>query len=102
MSKYQKLLKEIETLKEKAAEERKKEIADVVADIKAKMAQYDLTPSDLGFPTRSGRKAATKIAVAPKYRDPATGKTWSGRGRAPKWIAAHEDKGGSREDFAIR
>jgi len=24
--------------------------------------------------------------VAPKYRDPATGKTWTGRGKAPKWI----------------
>lgn len=25
--------------------------------------------------------------VAPKYRDPATGATWTGRGIAPKWIA---------------
>jgi DNA-binding protein H-NS len=24
--------------------------------------------------------------VAPKYRDPATGKTWTGRGRAPTWL----------------
>ena len=24
--------------------------------------------------------------VAPKYRDPATGQTWTGRGKAPKWI----------------
>ena len=45
------------------------------------------------------RKAATKPAarkVAPKYRDPATGSTWAGRGRAPLWF----DK--SRvQDFAL-
>ena len=37
------------------------------------------------------RKAATKPAtrkVAPKYRDPATGSTWAGRGRAPLWFDA--------------
>lgn len=28
----------------------------------------------------------------PKYRDPATGATWSGRGRAPAWLANVEDR----------
>lgn len=35
------------------------------------------------------RKAAAKPAsrkVAPKYRDPATGTLWTGRGRAPLWF----------------
>ena len=35
------------------------------------------------------RKGATKPAarkVAPKYRDPATGSLWTGRGRAPLWF----------------
>ena len=35
------------------------------------------------------RKGATKPAarkVAPKYRDPSTGSTWTGRGRAPLWF----------------
>jgi len=27
---------------------------------------------------------------APKYRDPRTGKTWSGRGRAPRWIQGED------------
>jgi DNA-binding protein H-NS len=38
-----------------------------------------------------GREIATKPAtrkVAPKYRDPATGSTWAGRGRAPAWFDA--------------
>lgn len=35
--------------------------------------------------------------VAPKYRDPETGNTWTGRGKAPKWLS-----GKSREDFRIK
>lgn len=35
---------------------------------------------------------------APKYRDPETGATWSGRGRAPAWLADVED----RTSFLIR
>ncbi|WP_414144191.1 H-NS family nucleoid-associated regulatory protein [Burkholderia stagnalis] len=34
--------------------------------------------------------------VQPKYRDPQTGATWSGRGREPLWIT-----GRSREQFLI-
>ena len=34
--------------------------------------------------------------VAPKYRNPETGDTWTGRGREPGWI-----KGKSRDDFAL-
>ena len=41
-----------------------------------------------------GRKPIGK--VAPKYRDPATGDTWTGRGKAPRWIA-----GKNRDDFLI-
>lgn len=29
---------------------------------------------------------------APKYRDPKTGATWSGRGRAPAWLADGKDR----------
>lgn len=30
----------------------------------------------------------TPVASLPKYRDPATGKTWSGRGKRPNWFDA--------------
>lgn len=45
-----------------------------------------------------GRKAKPDDApkAAPKFRDPATGETWTGRGRAPGWI-----KGKNRDDFRI-
>ncbi|MCK5769239.1 H-NS histone family protein [Algiphilus sp.] len=101
MSKYKDLLTKIETLKAQAEEERRKEIADVVADIKQKMAEYGIKPSDLGFSGGRASKSASKGTVAPKYRDPATGKTWTGRGRAPKWVAEAESRGVSRDTFLI-
>lgn len=40
----------------------------------------------------SGAKPAKKRTVPPKYRDPKTGATWTGRGLAPAWIASAKDK----------
>ena len=34
---------------------------------------------------------------APKFRDPQSGATWSGRGREPGWL-----KGKNRQDFAVK
>ncbi|HEY3537557.1 MAG TPA: H-NS family nucleoid-associated regulatory protein [Trinickia sp.] len=49
------------------------------------------------LPTRNaasgGRKGNyVRGPQAPKYRDPATGATWSGRGRAPAWLADAKDR----------
>jgi DNA-binding protein H-NS len=64
-------------------------------------------------PTRGRAGKATKAApakavrklgkVAPKYRNPANPKeTWTGRGKQPRWLAAHTTKGKKLEDFLIR
>jgi DNA-binding protein H-NS len=37
-------------------------------------------------------KARKKMTVAPKYRDPKSGVTWTGRGMAPAWIRDVEDR----------
>lgn len=39
--------------------------------------------------------------VAPKYRDPATGETWAGRGARPRWLVARLKAGKTLDDFAI-
>ncbi|HOV18568.1 H-NS family nucleoid-associated regulatory protein [Ottowia sp.] len=75
---------------------RKREIADAVQQARALVAEHGLTVEDV-FPNRRGRKAAGGGAkVAPKYRDPATGTTWTGRGKPPRWI-----EGKDRAAFAI-
>ena len=42
-----------------------------------------------------------RSVVAPKYRDAATGATWTGRGKQPKWLAAALKGGQKLEDFKI-
>ncbi len=114
---YEDIMSEIETLKKQAAATRKKEISAVVSEIKKKIRQYALTAEDLGLvpakkPARAktgARKATAKTArkktakpVAPKYLDPATGATWTGRGKAPRWIVDAEKAGKKREQFLIK
>lgn len=62
-----------------------------------------------GRATKAATKAPAKKAVrklgkvAPKYRNPANPKeTWTGRGKQPRWLAAHTTKGKKLEDFLIK
>ena len=114
---YKELKAKADELMRQAEEARAAEIASVVSQIKQIMADYGVTVADLrgtgtGTGKRRGRKpGATKAKakkakgvrskVAPKYKDPATGKTWSGRGKEPTWLVAYKRKGKKREDFAI-
>ncbi|MEW5769955.1 MAG: H-NS histone family protein [Pseudomonadota bacterium] len=87
MASYQEILNQIETLKRQAEDVRKQEMANAIADVKRIMAEYGITPADLGLAGRPAAKGK-RATVAAKYRDPASGKTWSGRGRKPAWVAA--------------
>lgn len=88
------LQRRIAKLQEEAERVRKSELASVIASIREAVAQYDLTPADI-----FGRKAVSsarkkgagsaneKTPRPPKYRDPKSGKTWTGMGKPPNWIA---------------
>jgi DNA-binding protein H-NS len=99
MKTYSQIRAEIAKLEERAEAARKAEVAGVVGRIKQAIAFYGLSASDLGFvngkiPNETGRsRAKDRPAVgAPKYRDPKTGKTWTGHGRSPAWIAGVKDR----------
>jgi DNA-binding protein H-NS len=66
---------------------------------RAMIASYGITARDLGLDKapklKAGPKPGNKIAA--KYRDPASGATWSGRGKTPKWINGAAD----RSQYAI-
>jgi DNA-binding protein H-NS len=86
MTDYQELVRQKAALELQIKEARKRDRADALARVRAVVAEYELTQRDV-FP--AGRRAGggTGAKVAPKYRDPATGITWTGRGKAPRWIA---------------
>ena len=97
MESLQALMQQKEALELKIQQARKKQTAAAVAQCRELIAQYDLTEADLfGGRTRARAGLTAGSKVAPKYRDPATGATWTGRGKPPKWI---QDK--NRDDYLI-
>ena len=85
---YDELVKQREALDQQIKEARQRELKDAVAQVRATIEQYGLTQQDVfgGGRGRAGKAPGT-AKVAPKYRNPATGQTWTGRGKAPLWIA---------------
>jgi DNA-binding protein H-NS len=99
MASYKQLTAQLEKLHKEVALAREKEVAQAVAEIKQQIADYDITAEELGFPapgTKGAKGKARKPGLPAKYRNPKTGETGSGRGRAPGWLA-----GKNRERFLI-
>lgn len=92
MASYKDLIAQKEKLEKQIEEVKNKERAAIVAEVRQKVQEFDLSPRELGLSGRKARKPAAKAAVAPKYMNPNTGETWSGRGRAPAWIGKNRDK----------
>jgi DNA-binding protein H-NS len=102
MSSYQEILNQIEDLKRKAEDARQQEMASAVAEIKRLMAQFGVSAEDLGLTGRAGAaKGKIRGSVAAKYRDPITGKTWTGRGRRPSWVLELNSHGKTLDDCRI-
>lgn len=96
MATYKDLLAQRAALESQIAEARKTELAAAVRQVRDIVAEFELTESDVFGGRGNGQRATKGTIVAPKYRDPATGATWTGRGKAPRWI-----QGQDREKFAI-
>lgn len=104
--------REIERLKKQAMaleqKQRKPVIDQIVRDMKAHNISVEEIAQAFGK-GRAGRKSASKGSsaprtvktVAPKFKNPDTGETWTGRGRAPRWIVEAEQRGQKRDDFLI-
>ena len=91
------LEREIESL-------RLQERQDAIAKVRALMDEHGLTLADLSQRAASSRTrgASTRGSkVPPKYRNTATGETWSGRGLQPKWLKAALAGGKKLADFAV-
>jgi DNA-binding protein H-NS len=102
MSSYQEILSQIEELKRKAEEVRHQEMSGAMAEIKRLMSQFGITAEDLGLSERSGAtKGKLRGTVAAKYKDPISGKNWTGRGRRPAWVVDLESQGKTLDDCRI-
>lgn len=91
--------KQIAELKKKADSLRQAEAKSAIAQVRELIQRFGLTAEDLGLTGKAGKrmsklgaKTKTKAPGLPKYRDPATGKTWTGHGKPPTWIAGVADR----------
>ena len=85
MASYKELLKQREELEKQIQDARKRELTEAVSKVRGLIEEYGLSSEDVFPPTRGARSSAGS-KVAPKYKNPETGETWTGRGKAPKWI----------------
>jgi DNA-binding protein H-NS len=81
-----------EALEAQIAAAIKNERKDAIAQVRSLIAAFELTEQEVFAKKRGGAKGT----VAAKYKNPQTGDTWTGRGRAPKWLA-----GKNKADFAV-
>lgn len=96
MATYTELLEQRETLDSLIKEARQRELAAAISEVRSLVTKFELTEQDV-FATRRTGSAKAVAKVAPKYRNPQTGDTWTGRGKPPRWIAD-----GDREQFLIK
>jgi DNA-binding protein H-NS len=99
MKTYSDVKAAIDKLQARAEELRQSEKAGVISRIREAIAVYEITAAELGLDTGSSRAggrgagASGKVQVGvPKYRDPASGRTWTGRGKPPLWIVGVKDR----------
>ncbi|MEI8401718.1 MAG: H-NS histone family protein [Alcaligenaceae bacterium] len=109
-----KINKEIEKLQKQAQALQTKSRKPVISSLVRTMKEYDISPDELaaafgkvknaakpGRPAKSAKVSGVKKPVAPKYRHPASGATWTGRGKAPLWVVEAEKNGQPRQQFLI-
>ena len=80
-----------------------------IEQVRALMAENGLSVSDLGSKSSGNSSRSIKkekpgpggAKVAAKYRNTATGESWSGRGLQPRWLKAALAGGKKIEDFAV-
>ena len=92
--------KQIAVLEKQAEAIRKSDARSAAMKAKELIARHNLTAEDVGLGGKPGKKFAAKktdttkvktVGIA-KYRDPKTGKTWTGNGKAPGWIAGKKNR----------
>ena len=98
MATLQELIAQKEALEKLIADTRQTELAEAISQVKGLITTFGLTQEDIFGASRGTKKVKVEGSkVAAKYRDPVSGKEWSGRGLAPKWLQGRE-----KSEFLIK
>lgn len=88
MTAYKELLAQKAALEAQIATAQAEAKAKAVTAARALIQEHGLTAADV-FPAPGKAKGSVGV---PKYRDPSTGATWTGRGKPPLWIKDVADR----------
>ncbi|MCG5540212.1 MULTISPECIES: H-NS histone family protein [unclassified Halorhodospira] len=96
---------ELDTLEKRIAREREQRdrnrVVQAEKEIRLVAAKYGVKLEE-ALGDINGHSTKPRRRVPAKYRHPRDpAKTWSGRGRTPRWIQEWEQDGGSREELRI-
>ncbi|MEX3986017.1 H-NS family nucleoid-associated regulatory protein [Paraburkholderia sp. EG287A] len=87
---YRELMAQREELEAKIREAQETEIPAVLEQIRKLVDDYGLHEIVQIRTVRAKSAGTARGPVEAKYADPVSGATWSGRGRAPAWIAGKD------------
>jgi DNA-binding protein H-NS len=103
------LKSDVETVYTELLDKRKKESLQKITDLikEANLSSTEIAQSlGLDFiappPTAVSSRKKEREKSPPKYQDPASDKTWNGRGKTPGFILDYEKDGKSRDDLLIQ
>jgi DNA-binding protein H-NS len=96
MESYQSILAKISIFQKKAEALRENEKKLVLVEMRKLVEMYDIQSAELFSavkpkPPAPARRKRTVVQKLPKYRDPATGKTWNGHGKRPFWLVGDKE-----------
>jgi DNA-binding protein H-NS len=95
----------VSDLRKQFEAERKSERIQAIATAREIIRLHGLNAADLGVAGKAPARPAAgdkRTPVTPKYQDPASGKTWTGRGKSPTWLAHQIAAGRNKQDFLIK
>lgn len=102
MANLSELLAQKAALEQQIIEVQREQRAQAIAQVRALMTEYGLSLADLGSrPAAAPRKGPAGGKVAAKFRNAATGETWSGRGLQPNWLKQALAEGATLDQFRI-
>ncbi|WP_087689109.1 H-NS family nucleoid-associated regulatory protein [Pandoraea sp. PE-S2R-1] len=84
---YRDVKKRIRALEAAAEQLRRRELHQILTDMRQTIRRYSITPDQFFGPD---------LPDLVRYRNPDSGETWNGMGRPPNWI-----RGGERGPFRI-
>ena len=99
MASLKDLLAQRAALDQQIAATKDRERSEAIAKVRNLMTEYGLTALDLGARPNKASKPTQKVAA--KYRNNATGESWSGRGLQPKWLKSAIAAGAKLTDFHV-